>query len=1806
MACGHEWFTHFGALVRKNAIVSVRSWRSTAQQVLAPVAISLLLLGLQALADRITASSDPDPLPLSLSRVPRCSPQPCATILYGPKGVLWVDAVMKRVADGSGLAWGSDVRAMYNASEERDISADQKALCDYVSEHQNKTQSAVLFTSAYFPVYDPTSPLPPDDTGYVLFFNYTWAKWHRYHSPSLHTMRAIDEALLQLKSGDDAARLNASVSAFPRAPLRTTGLDVVASNGAVYFYVAPMIIFFSLLSDIVGEKETRLRLGARMMGTSQSAYWASWLLHGVSFSVISTLMLVASGAACMYDVFVNTMWLVQPALFGLFGISMVAMACMLSTLVKRAATAQTVGYAVILVGFVFQSILCAGYGVVIILLYNPGRHTWVRMVRVLLQLYPPFNLAKAYTDIASLSSSTLSVSKGGMSKGPGFFWSDLWKAHTPAGLGTVAGFSDYISPAPGWALMWMLVDTAVFLLLAWYFDNAIPGDHGSHRPPLFFLSAEYWGFRRAHIAEQYVAERPDPESEASEYDEDVAAERKLAAESVPGDDVAVSVVNITKVYDGAFAKCKKSGGGVLAVDDVSFTVRPGEVLCLLGHNGAGKTTLLSMLTGLFLPTSGRCTMFDLDLVGDMDELRKTMGVCPQHNVLWEDLTADEHLRFFARIKGVPSRDLDAEVEDRLKQVGLEKVGNNRVSTFSGGMKRRLSVAISAIGNPKILFLDEPSTGMDPINRAKMWHLILEMKQGRSIILTTHSMEEAEVLGDRIAVMAKGKVRCVGTALHLKSLYGSGYHVTAVSHGAGHADAVVSRVQNSVPEAVLKESDAGSLSFTIPREARAHVPGLLRSLQTAATEDLIQEWGISHSSLEEVFMNVTRKYDPPVIEEDEKQNSSSPPIEGKEDAKLYAKAEEDRGRNSRPFAALFRKTATLQLRQKGANACQIFAPLLILVIMLIIKLALKSILGDAASSDVFVPSVPLPLNVPLDSIPLISRKRVLDLSAVPASSLWEFARLEEPHRDLLKDRHAVGKLGETWWNASLATCYKSFVFDGDAATANTLMSEYGTYFDCNMTGNSTATRVPVVQRQGNANKYIYTTLLRLNDADMNEVVKPPLLYALPDASVRFHTLDPTSLSASFTVAVNDNALMYYHRANNFTLLDLHSNATQDIDSHFRMPITQARLAVLSFVDDAFATMALNRTAATGLNLLNIKLAASLPNWEHADALIVIDGVGSFLYPLALTLQLPLFAYILVMEREDGMRNLMRAHGLRNVHYLFVCYVFFFMLFAVSVAFFWMTGAFILRLRLFSQTNPLTLVLFLFGWGNSLVSGGLLLAGLVGSRRGATVVGYAVALIGTVVSLVVAIALYGQFDFSVTERMPIVLNLWPQFALVRGINLMNGRCALDLACYEAPWNLNPNDELVGVVGMLFVDAVWLLIAAIYADIARAKGDALWAVRPLVRFVRSSWRAWCNRRGGYEELPINVESDEMPPYSSLNMQDPDVAEEERRVNTGKYSDQPLVVENLVKEYPDARGTVAVAGVSFGVSHGECFGLLGENGAGKTTTVSMLSGALHPTKGTASVAGNDIVMDAGGARLAVGVCPQFSVLWDDLTPEEHLLFFARLKGVPSSEEDAHVRSSLRDFGLEKFAARPACALSGGMRRRLSVAISLIGGSAIAFLDEPTTGLDPNSRRQLWRVVRRARTGRAIVLTTHSMEEAETLCTRIAIMARGTIRCIGSAVHLKNRHAGGYRLLASFAASDAGRVTQAVRGVFPDAEEIPGFGFSGVKEWRVKVTADQVPTAFEEMDRVAQTAGIVDWSFAQLGLGEVFQQIVRETNGLK
>uniref|UniRef100_S4RYR0 ABC transporter domain-containing protein n=1 Tax=Petromyzon marinus TaxID=7757 RepID=S4RYR0_PETMA len=290
-----------------------------------------------------------------------------------------------------------------------------------------------------------------------------------------------------------------------------------------------------------------------------------------------------------------------------------------------------------------------------------------------------------------------------------------------------------------------------------------------------------------------------------------------------------------------------------------------------------------------------------------------------------------------------------------------------------------------------------------------------------------------------------------------------------------------------------------------------------------------------------------------------------------------------------------------------------------------------------------------------------------------------------------------------------------------------------------------------------------------------------------------------------------------------------------------------------------------------------------------------------------------------------------------------------------------------------------------------------------------------------------------------------------------------------------------------------------------------------------------------------------------------------------------------------------VAVDGISVGIPAGECFGLLGFNGAGKTTTFKMLTGEETATSGDAVIGGYSILTDIRKVQQRIGYCPQFDGLLEHMTGRETLWMYARLRGVP----ERLIPWATRTGRVPRVA--PPHRRSGGTKRKLSTAVALMGSPPVVFLDEPSTGMDPVARRLLWDALSRVREeGRALVITSHSMEECEALCTRIAIMVNGQFRCLGSQQHLKSRYGSGYTLLARIRAeqADTQPFKHFVETTFPGS--ILKDQHQGLVHYHLTDMNMSWAQVFGMLEKAKRDYCLDDYSISQISLEQVFLGFAR------
>ena len=296
----------------------------------------------------------------------------------------------------------------------------------------------------------------------------------------------------------------------------------------------------------------------------------------------------------------------------------------------------------------------------------------------------------------------------------------------------------------------------------------------------------------------------------------------------------------------------KKFGDFTAVDGVSFTVPQGEIFGLLGPNGAGKTTLIRMLTTLTPPTSGTARVGGHDVRTDPDGVRQSIGVIPQALTSDPELTAEENLLIHAKLYGVPAKRRPALLRELLEAVDLTNFGQSLVATFSGGMRRRLEVARGLVHSPKILFLDEPTTGLDPVSRSNVWEMIQKLKNqaGLTLLLTTHYMDEADKLCDRIAIVDHGHLEALDTPTRLKDSVPGTDVVEAEFEGA---PANWHEILTALPQvAAVTEQDG------VVRLSSNSGPDTVGALMEAASKNRVKvrRVGVQGTTLDDVFLHYT--------------------------------------------------------------------------------------------------------------------------------------------------------------------------------------------------------------------------------------------------------------------------------------------------------------------------------------------------------------------------------------------------------------------------------------------------------------------------------------------------------------------------------------------------------------------------------------------------------------------------------------------------------------------------------------------------------------------------------------------------------------------------------------------------------------------------------------------------------------------------------------------------------------------------------------------------------------------------------------
>ena len=563
------------------------------------------------------------------------------------------------------------------------------------------------------------------------------------------------------------------------------------------FLLAFLYNCINIIKYITIEKELQLKEAMKIMGLPSYMHWLAWFTKCMLFQLIIISILtgmfkiqLTKGLA----VFTNGNWLIIWLFMFIYVMCVVTYSFMFSTLFNKANIASIVGAIMWLVLLLPFNIVASNY------------ENYSVNVKLVASLLCNSGMGFGFLVMTQYESA-----------GVGIQWNNLFSPVTPDDDLTL-----------GAVMLVMLFASGVHMLIALYVEKIKPGEFGVPEKFYFPLTIKFWTGR----------------IKRKENDHDLLYKSNPNFEAEPtGKNAGVEVRGLRKVYN------KK-----VAVNNLSLNMYEDQITVLLGHNGAGKSTTMSMLTGLYQPTAGTAYINGKDIRTDLDSIRSSLGLCPQHNVLFNELTVKEHITFFSKLKGIKKqKDIDEEIRKYVNMLELTPKLNEQSKTLSGGMKRKLSIGIALCGNSKIVMCDEPTSGMDPAARRALWDLLIQEKKGRTILLTTHFMDEADVLGDRIAIMADGDLKTVGSSFFLKKKFGVGYRLVCVKAPGCDVNAVTNLLANYIPGITIETNIGSELSYVLKDNFVSKFRIIFAHLETKSEELKISSFGVSLTTLEEVFL-----------------------------------------------------------------------------------------------------------------------------------------------------------------------------------------------------------------------------------------------------------------------------------------------------------------------------------------------------------------------------------------------------------------------------------------------------------------------------------------------------------------------------------------------------------------------------------------------------------------------------------------------------------------------------------------------------------------------------------------------------------------------------------------------------------------------------------------------------------------------------------------------------------------------------------------------------------------------------------------
>ncbi|KAL4478578.1 hypothetical protein ABPG74_006813 [Tetrahymena malaccensis] len=1436
----------------------------------------------------------------------------------------------------------------------------------------------------------------------------------------------IDNLILQYTTQNNNLEIQASItSMLVEDHYKNPLVDSLKGNMGVYIVLPMILVYLRMTYGLLIEKEKKIREGMKVMGMSDSSFYVSWIIH---YFIIYFFCSILVSSALKGSIYVSSDWSVIFVWHLLFGISLIFQSLFITTFFTKA----QVGNIFAMVFFLFQYMA-------IIILSSDANPTKGEKIGVSF-------LPQAGT---SLGCDVFLISE---SSKKGIQWSTL--------NDEIDNYSVAIN------IYMNIINIFIFIILGLYFDQVFPNDFGKKRHPLFFIS---WIWEKKLSPEEKkrkLLEKVDGEQsfDFNENFEDVPQNLKDQEEL----NQTVKITNLRKIYPS----------GKSAVNGLSFSMYNGQIFALLGHNGAGKTSTISMLTGMYEMTDGAANALGRDVETEMQEIRTFMGVCPQYDILFDDLSVKEHLELFATFKGMTdSEEIKKQVEKHIKDVDLQEKTNELAKNLSGGQRRRLSVAIAFIGGSKLVYLDEPTSGMDTSARRHIWDMLKRYKSDRVICLTTHFMDEADYLGDRIGIMADGQLVCLGKPLFLKNKFGTGYNLTIVKKNpTDNSQPIIDLVRKHVNTAEVLSDVSAEVVLQLRNEQASKFPDLFLELDNSFQKLSIQTYGISITTLEEVFLKVAHLKQEKIKEQKMKEQLNEQLKDKNNSKNIYLNDHNSQNGNSDIES------------QQNKNQ----------------KISSEN---NADEIDNF------------------------DLNQVRITKTFEkfsyHMRALTVKRIISFKRDIRSLLCEVILPCLIVVVGLSLTLISSYTEQNLVILDPKNFPN------------PLVVVTSNVKGLSYFSISSLLDSFSQKNIYD--FFKHYDLSVKDWE-EQAQHSKQF-----DSTGCYY-----IEQLDISNTFkyTTEIDTIYR----DAAPLYINQMNEAYINYQLKQLGKPQITIQVANQPLPLTQAQKDLSGSAQGLVTSFIYAIAFSFIPASLISFIVKERTEKIKHQQLVSGVSLYTYWFSNYLVDFIKHIIPAVF---SILMIIAYDISSFTDSsclgaISLMVFLYGW--SIIPFSYFTSFVFGDYGNAQVSSFFINfLFGGIMPMIIFILRIIESTESAGIALGWIFRIIPSFSFGYGIMNIGNR---NLYAFQ-----NNSKELdspfsIDIAG---ADIIFMLIEGV--------------IYYLLVFLIEN----------YSQISFlnNMFSKEKSVEYQPKEYDEEVQKEINLIEQTNPSDYTVRVNKLRKVFIPSKDRIKVAvdQVSFGIGNGECFTLLGVNGAGKTTTFKILSGEIQQTSGECHIMGYDLLTQINQARNYIGYCPQFDALCDNLTAREHLEMYALIKGIPIEMREKLVAKKIKEMDLTDFEHKLAGTYSGGNKRKLSVAIAMLGNPPIVFLDEPSTGMDPAARRFMWDVISRISTKRkssSVILTTHSMEEAEALSTRVAIQVEGILRCIGSIQQIKDKFGEGYEV--------------EIKLKIPAEQElIQKLNLLGITEEKVK---EQIH--FDQLESYLQ----------QMNASELYEQISAQGNG--